>query len=84
METLKNTLSTQQLKIIGQHKTNNYFEFEFMYNNRNYYMVLTNASIIFETPINNNYAYKVLVDGYNHLNLTKEDLESIIYFKVIQ
>ena len=56
----------------------------FIYNGRNYYYILTDMDIVtFIVPINDDYEYKVIVFGYHDLT-SKEDLESILYFKVIQ
>lgn len=64
-------------KISREYNTLNYF----VYNGRNYFYNLNQAGIMFTTPINDNYLYWVMIMYYN--NLTKEDIESILYFDVI-
>ena len=63
--------------ISSEYNTLNYF----VYNGRKYFYNLNPYGIMFTTPINDNYLYWVMILNYN--NLTKEDIESILYFEVI-
>ncbi len=63
--------------ISNEYNTLNYF----VYNGRKYFYNLNPYGIMFTTPINDNYLYWVMILNYN--NLTKEDIESILYFEVI-
>lgn len=68
---------TQEPKICKSDKELNYF----VYNGRNYLYIITSSDFIFYTPINNDYLYCGTV--FNYQNLTKEDIESILYFEAI-
>ena len=69
--------STKEPTISREYDTFNYF----VYNGRNYFYNLNPGGIFFTTKINDNYLYWVMVADYS--NLTKEDIESILYFEVI-
>ena len=69
--------STKEPTISREYNTLNYF----VYNGRNYFYNLNPYGIMFTTPINNNYLYWVMIQDYS--NLTKEDIESILYFEVV-
>lgn len=69
--------STKEPTISREYDTFNYF----VYNGRNYFYNLNQGGIFFTTPINDKYLYWVMVADYS--NLTKEDIEAILYFEVI-
>ena len=69
--------STKEPTISREYDTFNYF----VYNGRNYFYNLNPGGIFFTTKINDNYLYWVMVADYS--NLTKEDIESILYFEVV-
>ncbi len=69
--------STKEPTISREYNTLNYF----VYNGKNYFYNLNPYGIMFTTPIDNNYLYWVMIQDYS--NLTKEDIESILYFKVV-
>lgn len=73
-----NTITSTKEPIISrEYNTFNYF----VYNGRNYFYNLNPDGIMFTTQINNNYLYWVMIQDYS--NLTKEDIESILYFEVV-
>jgi len=79
-ETIKQIMELskyQDPKICKSDKELNYF----VYNGRNYLYMITSSDFIFYTPINNDYLYNGSVSNYK--NLTKEDIESILYFEAI-
>ena len=69
--------STEEPTISREYDTFNYF----VYNGRNYFYNLNPEGIFFTTKINDNYLYWIMIQDYS--NLTKEDIESILYFEVI-
>lgn len=71
-----NTITnTKEPTISRAYNTLNYF----VYNGRNYFYNLNSGGILFTTMINDNYLYWVMINDYS--NLTKEDIESILYFE---
>ena len=68
--------STKEPTISREYNTLNYF----VYNGKNYFYNLNPQGIFFTTTINDNYLYWIMIQDYS--NLTKEDIESILYFEV--
>ena len=73
--TRKNGSVAISVETTDEYNTLNYF----VYNGRNYFYNLNSGGILFTTMINDNYLYWVMINDYS--NLTKEDIESILYFE---
>ena len=76
LSSMNTITSTKEPIISREYDTLNYF----VYNGRNYFYNLNPGGIFFTTIINDNYLYWVMIQDYS--NLTKEDIESILYFEV--
>lgn len=77
VERLTELKDVKDPKISSEYNTLNYF----VYNGRNYYYNINPSGFMITTPINNYYLYWVMCMDYSHL--TKEDIESILYFEVL-
>ena len=77
VQSLNELKDVKEPKISKEYNTLNYF----VYNGRNYYYNINPSGFMVTTPINNNYLYWVMCMDYSHL--TKEDIESILYFEVL-
>ena len=78
VQRLNELKDAKEPKISGEYNTLNYF----IYNGRNYYYNINPSGFMITTPINENYLYWVMGMNYNHL--TKEDIESILYFEELK
>ena len=77
VQKLNELKGVKEPKISSEYNTLNYF----IYNGRNYYYNINTSGFMITTPINNNYLYWVMGMDYSHL--TKEDIESILYFEIL-
>ena len=76
LSSMNTIINTKEPTISREYDTFNYF----VYNGKNYFYNLNPSGIFFTTQINNNYLYWIMIQDYS--NLTKEDIESILYFEV--
>lgn len=74
---MNNLSNFSEPKISTEYNTLNYF----IYDEKKYYYNLNSSTVMFTTPINNNYLYWIMIDNYKNLNL--EDIKSILHFEKI-